>query len=84
MLGSKYNNNIYNILLLFQVWELDSDGNIKEKLGRFDSVWPGLLKAPDAGFTWTNGLTYLFQGKKQRDLFYRRVAGTSPHPVLLK
>ena len=65
MQGSTYNDK-YNILLIFQVWELDTNGNIKEKLGRVDSVWPGLLKTPDAGFTWNNGLTYLFQGEKER------------------
>ena len=53
--------------MIFQVWELDRNGDIKEKLGGFDSVWPGLLRTPDAGFTWTNGLTYLFQGERERE-----------------
>jgi len=64
-----------------EVWELDSDGNIKEKLGRFDSVWPGLLKAPDAGFTWTNGLTYLFQGSQYYRFRNKTLEGGFPKRI---
>ena len=47
-----------------KVWLLDKAGkiNFSSPLGTVNNVWPGLSRTPDAGFTWTNGLTYFFIG----------------------
>ena len=51
--------------LFVKVWLLDENGkvNFSSPFGTVSKVWPGLSTTPDAGFTWTNGLTYLFSGK---------------------
>jgi len=49
-----------------KVWMLDESGkiNYSSPIGTVKSMWPGLSRTPDAGFTWTNGLTYFFIGSK--------------------
>ena len=71
LLGRQHKQEVIHscqrILLLYcilsQVWSLDESGERKERMGWVGSVWPGLARSPDAGFTWTNGLTYLFTGQ---------------------
>jgi len=48
-----------------QVWEVGESGAlVHEEPHNTKMVWPGLPRSPDAGFTWHNGLTYLFIGSK--------------------
>ena len=55
----------FKTVFLFQVWIVDNSGGVKHEtpLGSVSTLWPGMPRAPDAGFTWTNGLTYFFVGK---------------------
>ena len=52
-------------LCLAQVWRLAEDGGLASAspLGTVSSLWPGMQRTPDAGSTWTNGLTYFFSGE---------------------
>ena len=49
---------------MLQVWIVDNSGSVEHQspLGTVSSLWPGMPRTPDAGFTWTNGLTYFFIG----------------------
>jgi len=49
-----------------KVWIVDNSGGVKHEtpLGSVSTLWPGMPRTPDAGFTWTNGLTYFFVGTK--------------------
>ena len=46
------------------MWEVGESGAlVHEEPHNTKMVWPGLPRSPDAGFTWHNGLTYLFIGE---------------------
>ena len=47
------------------VWQTDRAGQVVEEGRSASQVWPGLPRPPDAGFTWHNGLTYLFLGNQR-------------------
>ena len=45
------------------VWEMDESGElVQDEPQNIGTIWPGLPRYPDAGFTWLNGLQYLFIG----------------------
>ena len=47
-----------------EVWEMgESGGLVRDKAHSIAATWPGLPRYPDAGFTWHNGLEYIFVGK---------------------
>eukprot|EP00090_Calanus_glacialis_P008550 TRINITY_DN16894_c0_g1_i5.p1 TRINITY_DN16894_c0_g1~~TRINITY_DN16894_c0_g1_i5.p1 ORF type:complete len:294 (+),score=51.54 TRINITY_DN16894_c0_g1_i5:396-1277(+) len=48
-----------------EVWEMgESGGLVRDKAHSIAATWPGLPRYPDAGFTWHNGLEYIFVGSK--------------------
>ena len=57
---------------------LDESGkiNYSSPIGTVKSMWPGLSRTPDAGFTWTNGLTYFFIGESKKNISYT----SGPYP----
>ena len=47
-----------------QLWEVEESGRVLHDEPRnISTVWPGLPRSPDAGFTWHNGLSYIFIGE---------------------
>ena len=47
-----------------EVWEMgESGGLVRDGARSISATWPGLPRYPDAGFTWHNGLEYIFVGK---------------------
>ena len=46
-----------------EVWEMDDSGGlVQDERQNIGTIWPGLPRYPDAGFTWLNGLQYIFIG----------------------
>jgi len=45
-----------------KVWQLDEQGEPLGSMKNLSNIFPGLPKEPDAGFTWHNGLTFIFKG----------------------
>ena len=41
----------------------DSGGLVRDEALSIATTWPGLPRHPDAGFTWHNGLEYIFLGR---------------------
>ena len=47
-----------------EVWEMgESGGLVRDEARSIATTWPGLPRHPDAGFTWHNGLEYIFVGR---------------------
>ena len=47
-----------------EVWEMgESGGLVRDEARNIATTWPGLPRYPDAGFTWHNGLEYIFIGR---------------------
>ena len=47
-----------------EVWEMgESGGLVRDEAHSIAATWPGLPRYPDAGFTWHNGLEYIFVGR---------------------
>lgn len=45
-----------------KVWRLDEQGEPFGPSKNISDIFPGLPREPDAGFTWHNGLTFVFKG----------------------
>ena len=47
-----------------KVWEMGDSGDlVRAEHTNINTVWPGLPRYPDTGFTWHNGLQYIFKGR---------------------
>ena len=47
-----------------EVWEMGEGGGlVRDEARSIATTWPGLPRYPDAGFTWHNGLEYIFIGR---------------------
>ena len=48
-----------------KIWEMGDSGHlVRAEHHNIDTVLPGLPRYPDTGFTWHNGLQYIFKGKQ--------------------
>ena len=47
-----------------KIWEMGDSGDlVRAEHHDINTVWPGLPRYPDTGFTWHNGLQFIFKGK---------------------